>query len=140
MDHNWYCSFTDGGCVNCKLECCSNGDGKWQGRGILGIRNRKKSRKSNQEDEENGNEKIGYGKEEKELEDQYEFEIEHLVADFVDEEFIRMDMISESSNEEEDNFYAKDRRRKKADKLEVWVCFSSGFEFKEVVLLYALKK
>ncbi|WZY95224.1 hypothetical protein YC2023_067553 [Brassica napus] len=78
---------------------------------------------------------------EEELEDRYEHEIEQSVAEFEDEEFIGRNTIPESSDEDEDYFDVRDRKRKKSeDKLEVGTAFWSGFEFKEAVLDYALSK
>ncbi|XP_018448497.1 uncharacterized protein LOC108819996 [Raphanus sativus] len=89
-----------------------------------------KPRKPNEEEDE-----------EEELEDRYELEIEQSVAVFVDEEFIGRNTIPESENEDEYEFYPRDRKRKRSeDKLDVGTSFFSGLEFKEAVLQYALRK
>ncbi|XP_048623938.1 uncharacterized protein LOC106423892 [Brassica napus] len=82
------------------------------------------------------------GEDEEEVVDRYEHEIEQSVADFVDEEFIGRMTIPESSDEEEDEFVARDRRMKNKsfDRLSIGTTFYSGFEFKEAVLEYALSK
>lgn len=82
------------------------------------------------------------GEDEDEVVDRYEHEIEQSVADFVDEEFIGRMTIPESSDEEEDEFVARDRRMKNKsfDRLSIGTTFYSGFEFKEAVLEYALSK
>ncbi|XP_033148218.1 uncharacterized protein LOC103837053 [Brassica rapa] len=104
-----------------------------------------KPRKENNEEKDDETEAIGDGEEEEEeeeeLEDRYEHEIEQSVADFEDEEYIGRRSIPDSSDEEEDDFYVRDRKRKKSeDKLEIGTAFWSGFEFKEAVLDYALSK
>ncbi|XP_056846567.1 uncharacterized protein LOC108834338 [Raphanus sativus] len=78
---------------------------------------------------------------EEELEDRYEYEIEQSVAEFEDEEVIRRNTIPDSSDEDEDYFDVRNRKRQRSeDKLEVGTAFWSGFEFKEAVLDYALTK
>lgn len=99
--------------------------------------------KENDEEKEDENEAISNGDEEdeEELEDRYEHEIKQSVADFEEEECIGRKSIPDSSDEEEDDFVVRDRKRKKSeDKLEIGTVFWSGFEFKEAVLDYALSK
>ncbi|XP_018514420.1 uncharacterized protein LOC108871883 [Brassica rapa] len=111
---------------------------------------RKKPVKKNMEEEEDrkeiinygeadGNEEISHGDVEAHgnegiasAEDEEEFE----------EQFIGRNTIPDSSDEEEDDFDTRDRKRKKTsdDKLDVGTTFWSGFEFKEAVLDYALNK
>ena len=101
-----------------------------------------KPSKANKKEKESENDAIGNGEEdEEELEDRYEYEIEQSVAEFEDEEVIRRNTIPDSSDEDEDYFDVRNRKRKRSeDKLEVGTAFWSGFEFKEAVLDYALTK
>ncbi|XP_048600050.1 uncharacterized protein LOC106453970 [Brassica napus] len=101
-----------------------------------------KPSKANKKEKESENDAIGNGEEdESELEDRYEYEIEQSVAEFEDEEVIRRNTIPDSSDEDEDYFDVRNRKRKRSeDKLEVGTAFWSGFEFKEAVLDYALTK
>ena len=49
---------------------------------------------------------------EEEIENRYKYDIEQLVADFEDEEFIERKIIAESSDEKEEELDARDRRHK----------------------------
>ncbi|ANM69021.1 mutator transposase MUDRA protein [Arabidopsis thaliana] len=78
---------------------------------------------------------------EEDLAERFEFEIEEAVAMWYDELKIRRNEIPESNNEEEDHVITRDKKIRLAsdDRLAIGRTFFTGFEFKEVVLHYAMK-